>query len=75
MGWGRLAEGVQAARAEPVLGGGEVVQGILLGTGGPLSITLYPVLLSHQAFYFIMVTETLEILDILRTTRLICWLM
>lgn len=69
MGWGRLAEGVQAAGAEPVLEGGEgleeVVQGILLGTGGPLSITPYPVLLPHQVFYFIMVRETLEILDIL----------
>lgn len=54
MGWGRLAEGVQAVGAEPALEGGEsleeAVQGILLGTGGPLSITLYPVLLPHWVF-------------------------
>lgn len=67
MGWGRLAEGVQAAGAEPVLEGGEgleeAVQGILLGTGGPLSVTLYPVFLPHWVFCFFMVRETLEILD------------
>lgn len=54
MGWGSLAERVQAAGAEPALEGGEgleeAVQGILLGTGGPLSITLYPVLLPHWVF-------------------------